>query len=41
VQEFDKEGKRVRRVDPDGTVTERISLEDLRALWKSKGLPAD
>jgi hypothetical protein len=41
VQEFDKGGKRVRRVDPDGTVTERISLEDLRTLWKSKGLPAD
>lgn len=41
VQEFDKEGRRVRRTDPDGTVTERIELEDLRALWKSKGLPAD
>lgn len=41
VQEFDAAGARVRRVDPDGTVTERIGLEELRALWKSKGLPVD
>ncbi|MFM7051062.1 MAG: hypothetical protein ACKOYN_02870 [Planctomycetota bacterium] len=41
VQEFDAKGRRVRRVDPDGTVSERIALEDLRALWKSKGLPVD
>jgi hypothetical protein len=39
VQEFDKDGVRVRRVDPDGTVTERIRLEDLRTLWNAKGLP--
>lgn len=39
VQEFDAAGVRTRRVDPDGTVTERIELEALRALWKSKGLP--
>ncbi|MFM1823226.1 MAG: hypothetical protein RI967_1492, partial [Planctomycetota bacterium] len=41
VQEFDGAGARVRRIDPDGTVTERIGLEELRALWKSKGLPVD
>ncbi len=41
VQEFDAEGVRVRRTDPDGTVTERIELEELRKLWKSKGLPVD
>jgi hypothetical protein len=31
----------VRRVDIDGSVTELISLEDLRTLWKAKGLPVD
>jgi len=41
VQEFDVAGRRIRRVDPDGTVSERIELEDLRRLWKSKGLPVD
>jgi len=41
VQEFDNAGKRVRRVDLDGSVTELIELEDLRALWKAKGLPVD
>lgn len=41
VQEFDGAGKRVRRVDVDGSVTELIELEDLRALWKAKGLPVD
>jgi hypothetical protein len=41
VQEFDGRGKRVRRTDVDGSVTELIKLEDLRALWKSKGLPVD
>jgi hypothetical protein len=39
VQEFDAKGRRVRRTDIDGTVTERIDLEDLRTLWRSKGLP--
>ena len=39
VQEFDKDGVRVRRVDADGTVTERITLEELRKLWNAKGLP--
>ncbi len=41
VQEFDAQGRRVRRVDIDGSVTELIALEDLRKLWKSKGLPVD
>ena len=41
VQEFDALGKRVRRVDIDGSVTELISLEDLRTLWMAKGLPVD
>ncbi|MDI9402679.1 MAG: hypothetical protein QM516_02300 [Limnohabitans sp.] len=41
VQEFDRDGVRTRRVDLDGTVTERIALDELRALWKSKGLPVD
>jgi hypothetical protein len=41
VQEFDKDGVRVRRVDPDGTVTERVRLEELRALWQKKGLPVE
>ncbi len=41
VQEFDAKGRRIRRTDIDGTVTERIDLEDLRALWKSKGLPVN
>ena len=39
VQEFDKDGIRMRRVDADGTVTERITLEELRRLWNAKGLP--
>ena len=41
VQEFDREGRRVRRIDPDGTVTELIDVAELRTLWKSKGLPVD
>lgn len=41
VQEFDDSGRRVRRTDIDGSVTELIELEDLRALWKAKGLPVD
>ena len=41
VQEFDNKGKRVRRTDADGSVTEVIALEDLRTLWKSKGLPVE
>ena len=41
VQEFDASGRRMRRTDPDGTLTELIALDDLRKLWKSKGLPVD
>lgn len=41
VQDFDQRGKRIRRVDIDGSVTELIELEELRALWKSKGLPVE
>ena len=41
VQEFDPKGRRVRRIDFDGTVTELIELEQLRRIWKSKGLPVD
>jgi hypothetical protein len=41
VQEFDKDGVRVRRIDPDGTITERITLAELRKLWRAKGLPVD
>ncbi len=41
VQDFDARGRRVRRVDVDGTVTEFIELAALRTLWKSKGLPVE
>lgn len=37
-QLYDASGRRLRRVDPDGTTTERIELADLRRLWQSKGL---
>lgn len=39
IQEFDAGGIRTRRIDPDGTITERITLEELRRLWNAKGLP--
>lgn len=39
VQEFDPAGLRVRRTDPDGTVTELVGLEELRRIWTAKGLP--
>ena len=38
-QDFDAEGHRVRRVDIDGTITQAITPEALKSLWKSKGLP--
>lgn len=38
-QVFDARGTRIRRVDADGTVTERIDPTALLSLWKSKGLP--
>ena len=37
-QLFDANGVRLRRVDADGKVTERTSAEELRRLWRSKGL---
>jgi len=39
VQRFDREGRLLRRVDADGTVTEAIEAEDLRRLWERHGLP--
>ncbi len=41
LQDFDSKGRRVRRIDVDGTVTEFIELAALRTLWKSKGLPVE
>ena len=37
-QHFDDQGRRIRRIDGDGTVTERYEPEDLKKLWQSKGL---
>ncbi len=37
-QFFDSQGNRVRRVDGDGKVTERIDADALRHLWQQKGL---
>jgi len=39
VQRFDREGRLLRRIDADGTVTEAIEAEDLRRLWERHGLP--
>jgi hypothetical protein len=38
VQRYDASGHRIERVDADGTVTRRIDPEELRRLWRSKGL---
>ncbi len=38
VQHFDAQGRRIRRIDGDGTVTERIDPNELRAIWRTKGL---
>jgi hypothetical protein len=38
VQVFDASGRRLERIDADGTVTRRIDPNDLRRLWQSKGL---
>ena len=38
VSYYDSEGALVRRVHPDGTLTEPSTPEELRKLWKSKGL---
>jgi hypothetical protein len=37
-QRFDASGRRVERIDGDGTVTRRIDPADLQRLWQSKGL---
>ena len=37
-QVFDAQGNRIRRIDGQGTITERIDPEDLRRIWRSKGL---
>jgi hypothetical protein len=37
-QRFDASGRRVERIDGDGTVTRRIDPTDLQRLWQSKGL---
>ena len=39
-QWFDATGRRIRRIDGDGTVTERIDPNALARLWQSKGLMA-
>jgi YD repeat-containing protein len=36
---YDKDGNLIRRVHGDGSVTEPIELEELRKIWKAKGLP--
>jgi len=38
VQHFDAQGNRIRRIDGDGTVTERIDPDTLKGIWRSKGL---
>jgi hypothetical protein len=38
VQRFDADGRRLARVDADGTVTRRTDPDELRRLWRSKGL---
>lgn len=38
-QIFDESGNRVRRLDGDGVIVERIEPLALQQLWKSKGLP--
>ena len=37
-QQFDTQGHRIRRIDGDGTITERIDPEVLKGIWRSKGL---
>ena len=38
IQHFDAQGRRIRRIDGDGTVTERIDPNELKAIWRTKGL---
>ena len=37
-QVFNSNGERLRRIDGDGKITERIDPQTLRRLWESKGL---
>ena len=39
-QYFDDQGQRIKRVDGNGTITERLDPDDLKRLWQSKGLLA-
>ncbi len=36
-QRFDTQGHRIRRIDGDGTITERIDPEVLKGIWRRKG----
>jgi hypothetical protein len=38
IQHFDAQGHRIRRIDGDGTVTERIEPDTLKGIWRRKGL---
>jgi hypothetical protein len=38
-QTFDARGQRVRSVDADGAISDRIELAELHRIWKSKRLP--
>lgn len=40
-QVFDAQGRRVKRIDGDGTLTVRIDPDELQRLWRSKGLLAE
>ena len=39
VARYDKDGALVKQVRPNGVVTEPTTLEELRRIWRSKGLP--
>ena len=37
-QIFDTQGNRLKRLDANGIITERIDPQELQRLWKAKGL---
>ncbi len=37
-QIFDTQGNRLKRIDANGVITERIDRQELQRLWKVKGL---
>jgi len=39
VQVHDERGRRLRRIEPDGSIVERIDVNALRDIWRRKGLP--